>query len=246
MFTLKQAWLLTICMYNLFIDESCHLENDGMPVMCIGYTKILSDDYAALKEKIKAIKLFYHTPTEIKWNNISNSRLPLYKALIDFFIDSKIDFRAILVNYKEELDHVKYNEGSHDQFYYKLIYLLLRSHTNPSTNEYKVYLDIKDTRGKERLKKIEEVLNNKYSGKSPFKYFQHIHSDENVFLQITDILIGAITYKIRGLNKAENANNAKVALIEYIEKSVGRSIEIQTGQKATKYNIFDHQSQNAL
>jgi hypothetical protein len=27
-------------MYNLYIDESCHLEHDRMPVMCIGYTKI--------------------------------------------------------------------------------------------------------------------------------------------------------------------------------------------------------------
>lgn len=43
-------------MYNLYIDESCHLENDKKPVMCIGYTKVLFDDYPKIKEEIKQLK----------------------------------------------------------------------------------------------------------------------------------------------------------------------------------------------
>ena len=64
-------------MYSLYIDESCHLEHDGMPVMCIGYTKINTEQYPAIKEKIKQLKLHYKNPTEIKWNNVSSSRLPV-------------------------------------------------------------------------------------------------------------------------------------------------------------------------
>ena len=130
-------------MYNIHIDESCHLEHDKSPVMCIGYTKIKSEEYIAIKEHIKAIKLKHKSPTEIKWNMISASRLPMYQELIDYFFDAEIDFRCILVKYKNKLNHQAYNKGSHDTFYYKLVYFLLNSLTNPPTNTYKVFLDLK-------------------------------------------------------------------------------------------------------
>ncbi|GEP94362.1 DUF3800 domain-containing protein [Chitinophaga cymbidii] len=228
-------------MYNLYIDESCHLEHDGMPVMCIGYVKINAEHYHAMKERIKQIKLDFKNPTEIKWNSVSFSRMPLYKALIDYFFAGEIDFRCILVKYKKRLRHDEFNQGSHDNFYYKLIYFLLHSATNHPDSQYKVYLDIKDTRGKEKLKKIEEVLANKYKGNSPFVSFQHIHSDENVLLQLTDLFIGAVTFKNRGLHSKEGANKAKVQLVEYLEAKSGYSLNEGTEPWETKFNIFDHQ-----
>ena len=108
-------------MYNLYIDESCHLEKDHFPVMCIGYTKCDTEQYLAHKEAIKKLKLQFKNPMEVKWVNVSNSRLPLYKALIDYFFADGIDFRCILVKYKDKLDHAQFNQGSHDNFYYKLI-----------------------------------------------------------------------------------------------------------------------------
>lgn len=233
-------------MYSLYIDESCHLEHDRMPVMCIGYIKINTEQYADVKQHIKALKLQHRSPTEIKWNNVSASRLPLYKALVDYFFASNIDFRCILVKYKDKLNHEQFNHGDHNNFYYKLIYFLLKSATNPPANQYNVYLDIKDTRGKERLNKIEEVLQNKYNGKSPFVFFQHIHSHENVLLQLTDLFIGAITFKARGLQELENANKAKIELVQYIEKKSGYSLEEGTEPWETKFNIFDHQPKQAL
>ena len=41
--------------YNLYCDESCHLENDKLPVMCIFYTKIDRDNYEDMKEYIIVI-----------------------------------------------------------------------------------------------------------------------------------------------------------------------------------------------
>ncbi|MGF7231359.1 DUF3800 domain-containing protein [Arachidicoccus sp.] len=233
-------------MYSLYIDESCHLEHDRMPVMCIGYTKINTGQYAEIKQHIKELKLQHKSPTEVKWNNVSASRLPLYKALVDYFFATNIDFRCILVKYKDKLNHEQFNQGDHNNFYYKLIYFLLKSATNPPANQYNVYLDIKDTRGKERLNKIEEVLQHKYNGKSPFVFFQHIHSHENVLLQLTDLFIGAITFKARGLQEFENASKAKVELLRHIEEKSGYSLEEGTEPWETKFNIFDHQPKQAL
>jgi hypothetical protein len=217
-----------------------------MPVMCIGYTEINTGQYAEIKQHIKELKLQHKSPTEVKWNNVSASRLPLYKALVDYFFATNIDFRCILVKYKDKLNHEQFNQGDHNNFYYKLIYFLLKSATNPPANQYNVYLDIKDTRGKERLNKIEEVLQHKYNGKSPFVFFQHIHSHENVLLQLTDLFIGAITFKARGLQEFENASKAKVELLRHIEEKSGYSLEEGTEPWETKFNIFDHQPKQAL
>lgn len=228
--------------FNLYIDESCHLEHDSQSVMCIGYTKINRTDYETTKQAIKAIKLRYKSPTELKWNKLSSSRLPMYKALIDFFFESNIDFRCVLVKNKSNLDHEKFNRGDHNAFYYKVIYLLLNNHyTNPVNDKYRVILDIKDTRGSERLSELENCLTHKNHGESPFVYFQNIRSHENELIQLTDLFIGAITYKARGQHLQDNASAVKCELIKYLEEKSGYSLDDGTEPWERKFNIFDFQ-----
>jgi len=236
-------------MYNLYIDESCHLEHDRKPVMCIGYIKIEKDDYPKFKEDLKAIKLKHNNPVEIKWNTVSNSRILLYKELIDYFFDNVMLFRCILVKYKQKLDHEAFNDGSHDNFYYKLIYYLLKCAINPPANHYRIYLDIKDTRGKDKLNTIKHHLDNFYVHEeegSPFKHFQHIRSHENEMLQLTDLFIGAITYKSQGHQNKPNANKAKVEIIKYLEEKSGYFLDEGTEPWESKFNIFDHQPKAKL
>ncbi|MBR9855744.1 MAG: DUF3800 domain-containing protein [Algicola sp.] len=234
--------------YTIYIDESCHLENDGQPLMCIGYTKIASKNYQAYKDSIKELKLKYKSPTEIKWNKLSYSRIDLYKSLIDFFFENDLQFRAILVKNKNQLDHEKYNRGDHNAFYYTLVYLLLRNpYVNYIESPHKVILDIKDTRGKERLNKLDLRLDqeyqNKYKRESPFNFFQHIRSDENEFLQLADFFIGAITYKARKLHKNVGASEVKKEIVSYLEKRSGYLLNDGTPPFEEKFNIFDFQIQ---
>ncbi|GAA0751654.1 DUF3800 domain-containing protein [Psychroflexus lacisalsi] len=226
-------------MHNIFIDESCHLEHDNIPVMCIGYIKVPKDQYIQLKEQFEQLKLKFRTPVELKWNKFSNSRLPFYKALVDFFFASPLEFRCILVKYKNRLNHIDFNNGSHDNFYYKLIYFLLKS--NPSDEQYRVYLDIKDTRGKEKLNKIHEIFTSYYNGESPFSHLQHIRSHDNVFIQLADFFIGAITYKTRMRLNSELNHPGRLEFIEYLEDASGFSLDEGTVPWETKFNIFDHQ-----
>lgn len=228
--------------YNIYVDETCHLEHDNQPVMCIGYTKIERDSYEELKEAIKEIKLKHKSPTEIKWNKLSGSRSALYKELIDFFFDHPISFRCVLVKNKKNLNHEKFNRGDHNAFYYKLAYLLLNNtYTNPVDLNYRVIMDIKDTRGRERLKELDSFLNKKNGSNSPFKYFQHIRSDENEFLQLADLFIGAVAYKARKENLKPNASQVKTEIMNYLEKKSGYSIDDGTEPWEEKFNIFDFQ-----
>jgi len=234
--------------YSIYIDESCHLENDKHPLMCIGYTKIASKNYTPYKAKLKEIKLNHNAPTEIKWNKLSNNRLAFYKAIIDFFFESEIEFRAILVKNKSQLNHSKFNKGDHNSFYYTLVFYLLRNPwVNFKENPHKVILDIKDTRGKERLLKLDARLSQEYKKtfkkKSPFNFFQHIRSDENEFLQLADFFIGAITYKARGLHELENSSQVKKDIVKYLEQKSGYKIDDGTAPYENKFNIFDFQIQ---
>lgn len=230
--------------YNIYIDESCHLQNDySKSIMAIGYCKCAADFDKEAKRQIKEIKVRHRNLSEIKWSKVSASRLSFYKELVDFFFSNPLDFRCILIKYKERLDHEQYNMGSHDNFYYKIIYLLINNtYTNPPVdNVFRVFLDIKDTRGRDKIAKIKEVFTNKYKDESPFVHFQHIRSHESELLQLADLFAGAITFKARGLYKFENSNHAKNELIDYIELKSGYSIDESTEPWETKFNILDHQ-----
>lgn len=230
--------------YNLFVDESCHLEHDRIPIMCIGYIKVPVRVYKELMLELTNIKLTYKSPTEVKWNKFSESRLPMYKSMVDFFFNNPIEFRCVLVKHKERLNYTDLNRGNHDNFYYKMTYYLLRP--NPPGVEYRVFMDIKDSRGKDKLKKTEEVFNNYHQGSSPFVYFQHLHSHHNIFFQLTDLFIGAIAFKARGLHENEKSNRGKIEFINYLESKSRYSLNESIPLWETKFNIFDFQPQTRI
>ena len=221
--------------YNIYIDETCHLEHDGIPVMCIGSIKLPKEKYSELTDAIKKIKVKHHNPTEIKWNKLSMSRLALYKELIDLLFDSPMQFRAVLVKKKERLNNALYNESDHNVFYYKAAYYLLRYDIS-STATYRVYFDIKEAHATKRLKKISEILD-RTCGIGKFTHFQNIKSDEIEFVQLADLLIGAIGYRNRDDIKKTSA--VKNELIDYIEYKAGQSLAQETAKWKNKFNIFD-------
>lgn len=72
--------------YNIYCDESCHLENDGQKVMVLGAVwcpKSLTQD---IFQRIRDIKVRHNlNPNyEIKWNKVSNTKLNFFLDLIDF------------------------------------------------------------------------------------------------------------------------------------------------------------------
>ena len=229
--------------YTFFVDESCHLEHDASPIMCVGAIKVPDESIVKYKEDIKAIKRKYGILHEVKWNTISNTHVEMYKELIDYFFSSEMDFRCVLVSYKDRLDNESFNNGDHDNFYYKMIYYLLY---NPyaydylEATQYRAFLDIKDTRCRHKLDKINHVFDNKFHGQSPFVHFQHIRSHESQFIQLTDLFIGAIAYKSRSMDKEPNASPAKIEIINYLEAKSGYTLNEGTEPSEHKFNIFNH------
>lgn len=226
---------------RIFIDETSHLEHDGHHNMCIGSIKVSDDKYGILIKEFKEIQLKYHSPFELKWNKFSRSRIPYYKALIDFFFRSELSFRCVLVKPKSRLNHDQFNEGSHDNFYYKMIYYLIRR--DVKDKDCRVYLDIKDTRGQEKLNKIQQIFESEMRVKNPFVSIQHLRSEDNLFIQLTDFFVGLISYKGRAEQDNLPHNSAKQEMIKYLEKRSGFSLDDGTPPWESKFNIFDFQPQ---
>ena len=222
--------------YNIYCDESCHLPNDTSSFMVLGGIWCLKEKKKEIFKRLKEIKVQHGLPEnfEIKWNKVSPGKQDFYMRMVDYFFDDDdLQFRGLVVN-KEILDHKKYNQ-THDDFYYKMYFDLLKVILEPS-NSYNIYLDIKDTQGQTKVNTLKEVLrSSSYDyDKKIVKNVQQIKSHEVELLPLADLLIGAIGYLHRGLQ----TNTAKLAIIKRIQQRSGYSLLNSTLYRETKTNLF--------
>jgi hypothetical protein len=140
-----------------------------------------------------------------------------------------------VVRNKQALDHAAFNAGDHDLFNYKMQFSLLSKILSPDSR-YAIYLDIKDTRSRQRLKTLRDVLcNNVYDFTSTMiGHIQNIHSHEAELMQLADYFTGALGYRHRDLS----GNAAKLAVVERLEAKLGRSLLAATPLREPKFNVF--------
>lgn len=131
-------------------------------------------------------------------------------------------FRAIVVSDKTKLNHKNFQQD-HDTWYYKMFSLLLNAIFKPRGFSYRIYLDIKDIRSSRKIKKLHQVLCNKnYDfSKDIISRVQAVRSDEIEILQVTDLLIGALSY----VNRLLSTSQAKLGLIKKIQELSGYSLK---------------------
>lgn len=222
--------------YNIYCDESCHLEHDKQPIMAIGGIWCPKKEVKKLSEQIRVIKTKHKAKGEIKWVKVSKSRQEFFIELVEYFFKTEaLNFRCLIVDDKSKLSHDYFNQGSHDSFYYKMYFYMLRNILKPSCR-YNIYLDIKDTRSAQKLAKLKEVLcNNVYDfTQQMIGNIQNIHSHESEVLQLADLFIGAIIYVNRGLS----ANSAKMKVVQSIQNHVGQAFNRTSPPWVDKFNLF--------
>lgn len=238
---------------NIYCDESCHLQNDKQKVMVLGAVSCPAEKKEEIFKRLLSFKKKYklipqnkknekenRAYYELKWNKVSRSKLDYYKDVINYFFDDDdLSFRALVVPNKNELDYQKYNH-THDTFYYKMYFRMLKAILSPE-NSHCIYIDIKDTRSKEKVHKLEQVLrNDRYDyQKKIIKRVQQVRSHEVEILQLSDLLIGAMSYINRGLNTSQ----AKNELIDLIKERSKYSLLKSTLLQEKKFNIFIWESQ---
>ena len=218
--------------FNLYCDESTHLIHDGHPYMLLSYISIAYPQIRLAKEEIKAIKRKFNYTEELKWTNVHSATYKVYAELLDWFFMNDLEFRAVVVD-KSQIDE-KRADYSFNDFYFRMYFQLLHTKVD-FQNRYNVFLDIKDTCSGEKLEKMKKIM----SYNSSIGTLQFIPSRESVFIQLADVLMGAINYNLR-IQKGDVKGNviAKLKLIEKIKRHSNISLNTTTPLPRNKFNLF--------
>lgn len=222
-------------MINVYCDESCHLENDESDVMTFGGIIIPNSKRKKIYDDIYNIKHDFNIPKfrEIKWTKVSMGEIDYYKRLIRYFFENDLlTFRGVIVPDKKILRHEDFNQ-THDDFYYKMYYVMLKKLINRNYS-LNIFLDIKDTNGAKKIRGLQRYLSYKIQSLNgeAIKQIQLIRSHENQILQLTDLLIGALSYNHRRLYSSE----AKLEIVNYIKQFT--NIENTSPYSYDKFNIL--------
>ena len=231
--------------FNIYCDESCHLEHDQIPVMAWGAVICEKRFVHDLSKQIRALKIKHGLKStfEAKWTKVSPARADFYLGLIDFFLDDdRLRFRGLVVPDKAKLNHLNFNQ-THDDWYYKMYFTMLRP-VFLAPQHYHVYLDLKDSRGGLKTHKLHKFLTHSLHdfNQEFIERVQQIRSHESEILQVTDLLIGALTYANRRLT----GNSAKMEIINRLCEQFGiRALSFTSSFAFTKFNILVWHAQNA-
>ena len=227
--------------YNIYCDESCHLEHDGINVMVIGAVWCPHDFVKKINERIRQIKIRngISKTAEMKWTKISPAKLQFYEDLVNYFFDeADLHFRGLIIPDKSKLDHERFNQ-THDLWYHKMYFEMLKAILSPTDN-YEIYIDIKDTRTYNKIQILREVCSNSmydFSART-IKKMQPIRSDEVQIMQIVDIFAGALGYNNRTFPESHQKSEAKLDIIKLIKKRSGYSMDKSTLLREDKFNMF--------
>jgi hypothetical protein len=214
---------------NVYCDESCHLQRDGIEAMGFGAIVCPSLDVQRVSKTLYALRDKHKARGEIKWVKVSPSRLAFYEELIEyFFSDASLCFKSLIVQEKGVLDKDFFNAKGHHSFYYQMYNSLIQSLLHEA-NDCRVFIDIRDTWGATRVKLLSEYLSyesGKEDGSTVYPSVQTVHSDEVVLLQLADFLLGATMYANRPL--PQPPSSAKLACVRKIESCLGLSLTEST------------------
>jgi len=223
--------------FNIYCDESCHMEHDHQKVMVLGAVWCLLERTREIAVRIREIKAKHGLPSEfeIKWSKVSPAKVEFYLDVVDYFFDDDdLHFRALIVTDRSKLRHQDFQQ-THDEWYYKMYFDMLKIILDPNAR-YRIYIDIKDTRGGAKIAKLHEVLcNNIYDfSRQIIETLQIVRSNEVETLQMADLLIGAVSYANRNLT----TSSAKLALVQRVRERSGYSLTRTTLFREDKVNLF--------
>jgi type I restriction-modification system DNA methylase subunit len=233
--------------YHIYCDESRHLPYDREPCFLLGMLSCPAESVKDAHVELATLWKDYGLPLhfELKWTKVSPGKLDFYSAVIEWFFNTDgILFRTLILPGKQKL-YAALPDESRDYLYYRLYYQLLRGAIEPE-NRYRIFMDLKDTRGRQKRKELEHILQEDAddTGKEVIKNLQHVHSHEIRLLQLCDLLLGAVGFANR--EKQPDESKAKRALVSMIEEKLGQPLTMDTPPGSEKISIITWHDREAL
>lgn len=215
-----------------FMDETGVLSNDpNQRFFALGLLKL--NDTSGLFEAIKRLKDRYALSKgfEFKFTNIQkNSDLPLHKELIDIcFAHPAFSFACIVVD-KLRVGHITPTSTWDMQI------KLAKKHIESNVLDHEQIAIIADYLTKPNASTLyfeKEMIRSR-------KVFNAcmLESDSSVFVQVVDILIGAVVYSFKIKEGLSKSTTPKAKLVAYIEQKL---IDALNGHNQSSGDFRHHQ-----
>ncbi len=237
--------LITRTTLHFYCDESRHLPHDREPFLLLGLVACPAERARTLNQQLTALWKMHGQPPhfEAKWTKVSPGKVDFYRAVLEWFIAAEeVSFRCVILPDKQRL-YAKLPEENRDHLYYRLYYQFLRGAIEPE-NRYRAFLDLKDTRGREKIAELKRRLADDADDAKAMESLQHVHSHEIRLLQVTDLLLGAVGFARRPAPEKESP--AKRALVNFLEEKLGQKLTADSPPGALKANIATWHDPDAL
>lgn len=208
---------------EVYIDESSQTNHRFLVLGCVC---VDLTDSEGLKELIAAARLPELPQGEAKWVKVSQTKLAAYRRLVDVLFDNKamVHFHSLVVD-TTKLDHRRFNKGDREIGFNKEIYqLAMKCGRLYRDRVFHVYPDERYTT--QSPNELRNILNSGCKKKGdkrdfPFRRCQFRDSAQTHALQLTDIVTGALAYRLNGHAAKEGASPAKIALSQYVLDRAG-------------------------
>lgn len=248
LFLLNDFQAKNIFMIHVYVDESC---KDAHKFLVIGGIAIKAEALQDITSRLISVREDFNYWGEIKWSKCSRLKLDLYKRYVDVFYEAAeadiTHFHCMTID-TSTINNRLHNDGCPEIGFNKLIYQLLMHKFGKRYGDLSrlyVYLDDRDTKQKPELMlpMLNSNLRKMGIDTRPFRLltFQKSHTSE--LLQLNDVLLGSVGYRLNALYKAEDASQHKKELMHYIVK---KTMQLENPQHAAlfttwsfRYNYID-------
>jgi hypothetical protein len=210
---------------DVFVDESSQTKHKYLLLGGIIIPGASSDE---LRQRIWEARQPELPQGEMKWVKVSRSKIEAYRRVVDVFFDGLdiggMEFHSLVVD-THKLNDRAFNDGSRETGFNKEIYqLLMKFRRLHRRCLFHVYPDRRSTKNHpEDLRLIVNrgCVKHGDSRDWPFRRIHFRDSDAEVALQMVDLLIGAIAYRLNGHDKAPDASEAKRDLCNHVLTRAG-------------------------
>lgn len=220
---------------NIYTDES---RTCGDRHMLIGGLWVPDTVEGVVRAEIARWRARHNMNREMKWTKISNAKIEEYKAFVRIlFNHPQVCFNCIVVD-TTIVDHSAHSDGDGELGFYKFYFLLLSRRIVPS-NDYVIFTDYRCNRQGSRLTDLGRCVNrwcanNRTRGTWPVLDIKGCESNREDFVQLADVVLGAVGYRCNG--RCESP--PKVGVIESIEASLGRKLDVASKPYERKFNVW--------
>lgn len=223
-----------------FLDETGSLHDESDPYFTVGVIKMSQPYYLQSKILYERNKRNFYD--EMKFNNLSKNNVEFAKFAIGSFLDTRsIDFYSYTTR-KDSWYFKEHFEGNQWVAYEKITLKLMDAAL--SKNEILILIADHITTPKEIKFEVNTKRNfNILKERLALAGVCRFNSKSNDLIQLTDLLIGCISYDLKYRNGIVSGSKYKIELVDYLKENLGTN-SFEKGFRNRDFNIFVEKKEN--